>query len=143
MNINKLATADATNWARAEMFFGEGAGTRRKLLSADIQHKTERVNGYQDAFLTAYGKQNFADHAVKAAKERKRLDRSSAMGKNVRALVRGDRRGMSNGFAAVAIVVVVAKATGYDRVILDKSKLYYRKLKVEIAARRLARNPKR
>lgn len=141
MNLNKLASTDATNWARAEMFFGEGAGTRRKLLWAEIAHKIERVDGYNNAFQKAYGKQNFADHAIKAAKERKRIDRSDAMGKNVRALARGDRRGMSNGFAAVAIVVVVAKATGYDKVILDKGKIYYRKLKVEIAARKLARNP--
>ncbi len=93
MNINKLATADATNWARAEMFFGEGAGTRRKLLSADIGHKVERISGYNEAFQKAYNKQNFADHAIKAAKERKRIDRSAAFGKNVRALARGDRPG--------------------------------------------------
>jgi hypothetical protein len=140
MNINKLAATDAAKWARAEMFFGEGAGTRRKLLDADITHKSVHFPGYGKAFDKAYEKQNFADHAIRAAKERKRLDRSHTLGKNVRALARGDRRGMSNGFAAVVIVVAVAKFTGYDKVALDKGKVYHSKLKVRIAEYKLAHN---
>ncbi len=50
MNINKLAATDAAKWARAEMFFGEGAGTRRKLLDADITHKSVNFPGYVEAF---------------------------------------------------------------------------------------------
>lgn len=122
MNIKKIATNDAESWARAEMFFGEGAGTRRKLLNAEIAHKVERISGYHEAFNKAYSKQNMADHAIKAAKERKHLDRSNIIRKNVGALLRGDRRGMSNAFAAVVIVAAVSKATGYDKVAIEKAK---------------------
>lgn len=137
MKMKKMASQDAFKAARAEMFFGEGAGTRRKLLNAEIGRKIETIPGYSAAFEKAYSKQNFADHAIKAAKERKSLDRSKIIQKNLGALLRGDRRSMSNGFAAAVIVVSVAKVTGYDQVAIDKVKKARRKAKARIAKRKL------
>lgn len=142
MNIKKIAADDAAKWARAEMFFGEGAGTRRKLIEAEIGQKRLTIGGYQEAFMKAYSKQNFANHAIKAAKERKHLDRSNVVRKNMGALLRGDRRGMSNGFAAIVIVVVVAKTTGYDKVVIAKAKKFHRTFKADLAASKLRRNSK-
>ncbi len=139
MNINKIAADDASRTARAAMFFGEGAGTRRKLITAEIDHKAENIPGYQKAFEKAYLKQNFADHAIKATKERKRIDRSNKVGKNVGALVRGDRRGMSNGFAAVLIVASIAKVTGYDKVAIEKAKQAHIHVRAKIAAHKLTK----
>lgn len=143
MNINKIAANDASNWARADMFFGEGAGTRRKLLHAEINHKVVSIPGYLEAYDKAYGKQDMAKHAIKAAKERRHIDRSEKLGKNAKALLRGDRRGMSTGVLVLVGIGYVAHQTGYDKVALKEAKKYYKKLKTEIAVRKLARDPKK
>lgn len=125
MNIAKIAAKDAAEWARAEMFFGEGAGTRRKLLGAAIAHKVENVSGYQEAFAKAYSMQDMAEHAIKAAKERQHIDRAAVVGKNAKALLRGDRRGLSTGVLVVVTILVVANQTGYDKVAIEYGKKKY------------------
>jgi len=141
MNLEKLAASDAAKWARAEMFFGEGAGTRRKLLAAEIDHKVETISHYKEEFANAYLMQDMAEHAIKAAKERQHIDRAVKISKNTRALVRGDRRGLSTGLAIIAGIAYVAHQTGYDKIALAKGKIYYRKvllkIRSEIATRKL------
>ena len=139
MNIAKLAAKDAAEWARAEMFFGEGAGTRRKLLEAEIAHKIENISEYHEAFKRAYANQNMAEHAIKAAKERKNIDRAAKVSKNVNALIRGDRRSLSTGVFIIFAIGYVAHQTGYDQKAYDEGKKYYRKLKKEIAIRKMQR----
>jgi hypothetical protein len=143
MNITKMAAKDAAEWARAEMFFGEGAGTRRKLLEAEIGHKVENISDYSEAFNKAYESQNMADHAIKAAKERKHIDRMEKVSKNTRALVRGDRRGFSTGVAIIFAVGYVAHQTGYDKVALEKGKKYYSKIRYRIAFKKYQRDSKK
>lgn len=137
MNIDKLAAKDAAKWAYAEMFFGEGAGTRRKLLSAEIAHKVENISEYNEAFNKAYSKQNFANLAVKAAKERQHIDRSVKVSKNVRGLLGGNRQGLSTGVLILVTVAVVANQTGYDKVIIKQAKKYYRMLQINIEVSKL------
>lgn len=143
MNLNKMAMKDAAEWARAEMFFGEGAGTRRKLLGAEIEQKVASIPGYDEAFNNAYSMQNMAEHAIKATKERRHIDRTAKLGKNAKALMRGDRRGMSTGVLVIFAVGYVAHQTGYDQKALKEAKKYYRKAKAEIAARKLRHNFKK
>ncbi len=137
MNLNKIASADASEWARAEMFFGEGAGTRRKLLNAAIVQKSTNIPGYLELFEKAYSKQDMALHAIKAAKERQSIDRSVKMAKNAKALMRGDRRGLSTGVLVIFAIGYYAHQTGYDKVALVEAKKFYRKTKAKLAARKL------
>ena len=137
MNLNKLAAQDAAKWAGAQMFFGEGAGTRRKLLNAEILDKQAMIPGYYDMFMNAYEKQNMAEHALRAVKERKHIDRATKLGKNVKSVLRGDKRGLSTGVLIIVGVGYVAHQTGYDRIALEEGKKYYRKIRAEIAARKL------
>lgn len=139
MNIDKIAKQDASNWARAEMFFGEGAGTRRKLLWAEISDKGRRIPGYSARFEKAYSKQNMADHAIKAAKERARLDRSGFLKKHTKALLRGDRR---NEIVGLMLLGYAAHQMGYDKIALEKAKKIQRKVKTKIAERKLANGGK-
>lgn len=127
--LKKMAAEDARQWAYAEMFFGEGAGTRRKLLSATIAAKVERISGYHELFQKEYAKQDFSALAIRAAKERRRIDGSHFIKRNLGALARGDRRGMSNGFAAAVIVASVAHTTGYDKKVIEFAKDEYRDVK--------------
>lgn len=115
--IDKMVVKDATEFVRAEMFFGEGAGTRRKLIDAVVSQRTKDIPGYAEKFQAAYASQNFADHAIAAAKERKRLDRIAGVTKNFNALKRGNVRGLTNVVFVGVGVVYVLKATGYDKVV--------------------------
>ena len=143
MNLKKIAAQDAARWAYAEMFFGKGAGTRRKLLSAEIAHKVENISGYHELFQKAYAKQDMASLAIKAAKERKRIDRTFKVSKNLRALIRGDRRGMSAGVVVIAGVAYFLHEEGLDKEILDAAKKQKRKLKARYAAHKIARDPRK
>jgi hypothetical protein len=140
VNISKIAAKDAAEWARAEMFFGEGAGTRRKLLEAEIAHKVENLSDYNELFKKAYSKQNMADHAAKAAKERKHIDRMAKVSKNARALVHGDRRGLSTGVFVIVAIGYVAHQTGYDKVALEEGKKQYHKIKTRFDIWKLKRD---
>lgn len=136
MNIRKMAETDAFNWARAEMFFGQGAGIRRRLLWNEIDSKMARIPNYEPLFQKAYGKQNMAEHALKAAKERKAIDRKVAIGKNARALARGDRRNMSPLLLGAIAGAVVLHQTGYDKVLWEQGKICYDDLKAAVRRQR-------
>ena len=142
MNIEKIAAKDAAKWAEAELFYGKGAGTRRKLLAADIGYKTENVSEYYPAFKKAYDMQNFSQLAMKAAKERQRIDTVQMVGKNTKALLRGDVRGASTGVLIVFAIGYAAHQTGYDKIALKEAKKYYRKFKAEIAVRKIQSDPR-
>lgn len=136
MNVTKMAKQDAAAWARAEMFFGEGAGTRRKLLWAEINKKLSTVPGYQDAFNKAYVSQDWADHAIKAAQERKKLDRAAKVSKNFRALKSGNVRGLSTGVYVIVGGAYLAHVTGYDKKIEAEARKLWKKAKVEVKYRK-------
>lgn len=130
MDVNKIAKQDAFNWARAEMFFGAGAGTRRKLLNAQIEDKVAKIPGYVELFEDWYGKQNFADHAIAAAKERKRIDRVVTLKRNGKGLLTGNRRQLTTAVLTGVVVWGVLVETGYDEPIKKGVKDLYGKSKV-------------
>lgn len=67
------AKRDAKKYARAKMFYGEGAGNRRKLLNAKISERSKNPI-YKKAFDDAMNKQNMERHATNAKIERKVRD---------------------------------------------------------------------
>lgn len=121
-NLDKIAKKDAENWARAEMFFGEGAGIRRKHLQADIDTKTATIPGYLERFGAYYEKQDMAEHAIQAAKERKKIDAGIKASKNLRALKSGNVRNLSTGVFVVVAGYVLARETGMDKHIEREAK---------------------
>lgn len=125
--LNKVAAEDAYRWARAEMFFGEGAGTRRKLLQAEISHKVENVSGYHEAFEKALGKQDMAEHAIKAAKERRRIDGATFVSRNLRGLATGNRQSLTTGVAVVVGTYAILHQTGLDEPLIREGKKQYQK----------------
>ena len=145
MNINKEARKDAYEYARALMFYGEGAGTRRKLLKASIDHKIDNVRGYALAYQEAFQNQDMSEHASAARKERMRKDVSKKVGRNVRGLITGNRQSLTTGVAVISVLVYVARQTGYDKKIEAYVKVEYRKTKrwakIKHAEWKLKRNP--
>lgn len=71
---DREARKDAQEFARAKQFFGEGAGTRRKLIKAQVEGKSKRDPGYSKAFQRHLSSQDTSKHASKATSERRRKD---------------------------------------------------------------------
>lgn len=131
--LEKMAQQDAHEWGLAEMFFGEGAGTKRKLIGAVIDQRMHDIPGYAEAFNDATQQLNQLEMAEKAVALRKRLDRGATVKKNFDAIRSGRLHQLSTGVYVVGGLIYVAHATGYDKKIEAEAKRLYRKAKVEVA----------
>ena len=78
--ITKMAKKDAKRYADAKMYYGEGAGTRRKLLKAELDKKKQDPI-YKEAFDRAAENADYAKSAQKAKVERKTRDTASTVKK--------------------------------------------------------------
>jgi hypothetical protein len=70
----RTAKKDAKRYADAKMFYGKTAGTRRKLLKAELDKKKKIMPGYEKEFNDALNSVDFAKSAKKAVIERKTRD---------------------------------------------------------------------
>lgn len=138
--IDKMAAQDAFKWARAEMFFGEGAGTRRKLLLAEISDKVHSIPGYEESFNRAYAGQDMAKHAIAAAKERQRIDAGKYIRRNAKGLATGNIRSLTPYLAVGVSTWIFLQQTGLDEPVKVEVKKQYKKAKnwVEIKRREYA-----
>lgn len=100
---NREASKDANEFARAKMFFGEGAGTRRKLIKATVEAKAQKDPTYKKAFDHHLGRQDMAKQASKARGERKSKDRRETVRKTGNSINRA-LNGPYAGSAAIALV---------------------------------------
>lgn len=140
-STNREAKKDAGEFARAKMFYGEGAGTRRKLIKATVESKAKKDPKYKEAFDHHLNSQDLGKHASKARGERKRKDVVGTTGKTAR----GVYRSLSGGFgsvsmasAAVAGAYLLAKQNGYDQVVANAAKTTYRSVVNNVRARQMA-----
>lgn len=104
---NKEANKDAKEFARAKMFFGEGAGTRRKLIKAKVETKSKKDPTYKKAFDHHLSRQDMGHHAEKARSERRRKNVVQKTGKTAR----GVNRSINGPFAASLTVTAIAAAS--------------------------------
>jgi hypothetical protein len=140
MNVRKEAARDAHELARATMFYGEGAGTRRKLISATVEQKYSQDPTYARAFDQALNNEDMAEHAAKARKERRQLDRNTSLSKNVRGIMTGNKQGVNTGVLVAMAVAYYAHQTGYDKKIYEAGRTRYLKIKHKIQARNVVNN---
>lgn len=127
-STNREAKKDANEFARAKMFYGEGAGTRRKLIKATVESKAKKDPDYKKAFDHHVNNQDLGKRASQARGERRRKDVVSKTGKTAR----GAYRSLTGGFgsvsmasAAVAGAYLVAKNRGYDQVLANAARRTY------------------
>lgn len=129
---NRTASKDAKEFARAKQFYGEGAGTRRKLIKAKVEGRSAKDPNYKKAFDKHLATQDSAKHATKAKGERRRKDVSNSTRRGVRGashILRGNSQYAS---AATAIVVggaLYAHKAGIDKVVLKAGKSAYSTIK--------------
>lgn len=140
-STNREAKKDANEFARAKMFYGEGAGTRRKLIKATVESKAKKDPNYKTAFDHHLNNQDLGKRASQARGERKRKDVVSKTGKTAR----GVYRSLNGGFGAVSMAsagvagaYLIAKQNGYDQVVANAAKTAYRSAVNNVQARRLA-----
>lgn len=129
---NRDARKDASEFARAKMFYGEGAGTRRKLIKAKVEYKSKVNPTYKAAFDHHLSKQDLSKHADAARSERKRKNAVSGTAKTAR----GVHRSLTGGFgsvsmasAAIATAYLYAKQTGADKVVMNSMKQGFDKIR--------------
>lgn len=79
----RAARGDANEFAKAKMFYGEGAGTRRKLIKAKVESRSKDPN-YKKAFDHYSDGQNMGKRAAQARSERGRKDTVNTIGKTAR-----------------------------------------------------------
>jgi hypothetical protein len=105
---DREARKDAKELARAKMYYGEGAGTRRKLIRESTEAKRKRDSAYSKALDNHLSRETSSldKHASKARSERKRRDRTDSAKKSAGYLARmtTGEMGTKAAFTAVAVM---------------------------------------
>lgn len=131
-NTKQQARRDAVEFARAQMYYGDGAGIRRKLIENTVDGKSRRDPVYARTFMMEFGRQDMAEHAEQARKERERADRNASIKRNTRALTSGNYHNAQTSVLLLLGVGYLAHKTGYDKIALEKGKKLYEKGKLRI-----------
>ena len=75
------AKKDAFEYARAKVSFGEGSGTRRKLIKETVISRAKNNPEYAKAFSLYLSKQDMSKHVREAKRERFAKDSFEAFSK--------------------------------------------------------------
>lgn len=114
-STKRKAKKDAKEYARAKMFYGEGAGNRRKLIKATVTDRSKNLKGYKKEFDKHLANQDMAKHATAAKRERATRTARKTTAKTARGLVHAAMGNIGRASAAAAGIYVVAHATGVDK----------------------------
>lgn len=129
--VRRKARKDAKEYARANMYYGEGAGNRRKLIRATVKERS-KDSRYKAEFDKELAKQDMSKHASAAKRERKAADVKKSAGKMARGLVNAATGNMSRASAAALVVYAGLHVTGADRIIANKAKQSVKSIMDEI-----------
>lgn len=125
MNTQKEARRDTEEFARAQMFYGEGAGTRRKLIQATVDAKVRKDPTYARLFHLELNRQDMAEHAAKARRERQTKDRNETVLRSAKGLATGNYRSVNTGLLILAVGGYYAHKTGLDKKLYDKAQVKF------------------
>ena len=135
--VHREAAKDAKESASAKMYYGQGAGTRRKLINATVAAKKAKDPVYSEAFDKALAGQDMAKRASQARGKRHRTDAVQGTAKTVRGIkntVLGNPAYASTAAVLLVAGYGVAKKTGIDKVVFDAGKKTYTQAKSSIRA---------
>lgn len=130
---NKEARKDAEEHARAKMFYGQGAGTRRKLINASVAAKKAKDPKYAKAFDDHFKNQDLSVHASKARGERKSTDRKENTKKRAGYLARRltGEMGTQAAFTAAALAGVAFVRSPKGRALINQTAIKFRESKAQ------------
>lgn len=118
------AGKDAKEFARAKMYYGEGAGVRRRLINGTVQSKSKDA-AYKESFERQLNGQDMAKRASEARGKRKRTDTVKGAQKTTRGVVNVLKGNMRNASAASIVLLGAAGAAhnaGVDKALLEYGK---------------------
>lgn len=118
---NRMAKRDAKEYARAKMYYGEGAGNRRKLIKAKVNECSKDQN-YKEAFEKHLSNQDMAKHATKAKTERVTKTAVKSTVKTGRGIVNAALGNIGRASATAAAIYTVGHVTGANKVIAKFAK---------------------
>lgn len=148
-----MAKKDAEEFARAQMFYGKGAGTRRKLINKSVEDRMKRDPQYAKAFDAHLKNQDMSKHATKAVNERDKTDRKERNSQRRNAVARrvtGERgtqaafvglaflAGTPQGRRAVKNGVQFISSTRGGRIVRAEAKIAINSAKRKIGAKKIA-----
>lgn len=109
----RSAKKDADEFAKAKMFYGEGAGTRRKLIKAKVEARAKKDPEYKKAFDEALSGQDLGKRANQAKRARARADVSKSTKKTAKGIGHV-LRGNSQYANVTAVAAVTAGTLWYN-----------------------------
>ena len=118
------AKRDAKETAQAKMFYGEGAGVRRRHINNAVASKSKDP-AYKEAFDRHYANQDMAKAGEKARGQRKRKNASNSTRKTVRGIghiMKGNAQYASVAASLLVGGAVYAHKAGIDKIVLDAGK---------------------
>lgn len=110
-NTRKQARKDAQETARSKMYYGEGAGVRRRNINSVVKQRSKDPT-YKKAFDEEYSKQDMGKARRDAERQRKTTDRVEPIKTGI---ARGAKKAVRAGTKAVAFAATTAAgvATSY------------------------------
>lgn len=116
---DRLAKKDAKEYARAKMFYGKGAGNRRKLIKNKVEQRSKDNPHYKKAFESYLEKQDMAAHATAAKRERMVRTTADNTVKTGRGMLNACLGNVGRMSAGAAVAYTIAHATGLDKQIVQ------------------------
>lgn len=140
MDLAKMIQKDAIELAKANMSYGEGAGTYRKHVKATISAHAKLFPDYDYMSMVenAYSAVDKTPYIKAAVRNDKTRRASKFLLKNTKSLLNGDPKKLTPVLAVGAGVWFIAKETGTDEVVKayakkqgDKVKMRYQEFRID------------
>lgn len=128
---NRMAAKDAKEHIQAKMYYGEGAGVRRRQIKAVVTERS-KDDSYRKAFEQHVSGQDLAKASSKAHSKRKRTDVVQGTKKTARGIhhiINGNPQYASAAAALVVGGAMYIHKSGIDKVVMDKGKTMYNDMK--------------
>lgn len=103
-STNRAAKRDAKEFTKAKMYYGEGAGTRRKMIKAKVESRAKKDESYKRAFDSHVNNTDLGKRASQARGQRGRTDAGNAVKKTAKGI--GHIARGNNQYANMAAVVL-------------------------------------
>lgn len=113
-STNRAAKKDAKEFTRAKMYYGEGAGNRRKLIKAKVTERSKDPS-YKKAFDHHVANTNWEKRSKEARSKRVRANAAKRAGKTARGaknVALGNYRNVGVGILATAVAFKGVQALG-------------------------------
>jgi hypothetical protein len=126
-----MASKDAKEHIQAKMYYGEGAGVRRRQIKAVVTERSKDAS-YKKAFDAHVSGQDLAKASSQAHSKRKRTDVVQGTKKTARGInhiINGNPQYASAAAALIVGGALYAHKLGVDKIVMDKGKTMYSDMK--------------